>query len=76
MTVRRQGDCRYDCSAGSLPSPYFAMLVAEHYESAAIAQLGDGSGGYRREVLAAMPEEAWGTLDELRHLPEFIGGDD
>lgn len=58
-------------SAGSLPSPYFAMLVAEHYESAAIAQLGDGSGGYRREVLAAMPEEAWGTLDELRHLPEF-----
>lgn len=58
-------------SAGSLPSPYFAMLVAENYESAAIAQLGDGSGGYRREVLTAMPEEAWGTLDELRHLPEF-----
>ncbi len=52
------------------------MLVAQHYESAAIAQLGDGSGGYRREVLAAMPEEAWGTLYELRHLPEFIGGDD
>ena len=58
-------------SAGSLPSPYFAMLVAENYETASIAQLGDGSGGYRREVLAAMPEEAWGTLDELRHLPEF-----
>ena len=58
-------------SAGSIPSPYFSMLIAGHYESAAISQLGDGSSGYRRELMMVAPEEMWGTLDELSYLPEF-----
>jgi len=34
-------------SAGSIPSPYYAVLLADHYPEARVIQLGDGSGGYR-----------------------------
>lgn len=60
-------------SAGSVPSPYFAMLAAERYPDARIAQLGDASSGYRRELMTATPEVEWGTLDVLAALPEFAG---
>lgn len=34
-------------SAGSIPSPFYAVKLAAHYPDAAVTQLGDGSGGYR-----------------------------
>lgn len=58
-------------SAGSIPSPFFATLVAEQYPEAMVQQLGDGSGGYRRDGMDVTPEAAWGTLERLRFLPEF-----
>ncbi len=58
-------------SAGSIPSPYYAMLVAEQYPGAKLTQLGDASSGYRREVMTATPEAVWGTLDVMRELPEL-----
>ncbi len=58
-------------SAGSIPSPYYAMLVAEQYPDAEMTQLGDASSGYRREVMSAIPEALWGTLDFMRELPEL-----
>lgn len=58
-------------SAGSIPSPYYAMLVADHYPGASIAQLGDGSSGYRRDHMRVTPEAQWGTLSRLSRLPEF-----
>jgi hypothetical protein len=62
-------------SAGSIPSPYYAWQIAEHYPQAQVAQLGDGSGGYRRSSTtngARMFQ--WGTLDYLRaRHPEFQG---
>lgn len=58
-------------SAGSIPSPYYAMLVAEQYPDAALTQLGDASSGYRREVMSSVPEAVWGTLDIINELPEL-----
>lgn len=57
-------------SAGSIPSPYYAMLLAESYPQARIVQLGDGSGGYR-SFGEVPPHEEWGTLDALSHIEEF-----
>lgn len=60
-------------SAGSIPSPYYAWQIAEHYTDPRVAQLGDASGGYRRSASTSTERlEVWGTLDYLaaRH-PEF-----
>ena len=35
-------------SAGAIPSPFYAALIADHYTEATVTQLGDGAGGYRR----------------------------
>ncbi len=59
-------------SAGSIPSPYYAMLIAEQYEGSVVAQLGDGSGGYRRTG-EFTPETSWKALDVLGIQPEFAG---
>jgi len=58
-------------SAGSIPSPYYAMRIADQYPDARIAQLGDASGGYRLNGEEVRPHDRWGTLDRLRQLPEF-----
>jgi hypothetical protein len=58
-------------SAGSIPSPYYAMRIAEHYPGARIAQLGDASGGYRMEGSEARPHDRWGTVDRLKSVPGF-----
>ena len=52
-------------SAGSIPSPFYAHMVAQRYPDARITQLGDGSGGYRRTAQASLPHTQWGTLPEL-----------
>ncbi len=59
-------------SAGSIPSPYYAWQVAEHYREAAVAQLGDAAGGYRRSAeTSTLRMDRWGTLDYLgaKHEP-------
>jgi hypothetical protein len=58
-------------SAGSIPSPYYAMLISERYPEASISQLGDGSGGYRLNGQELRPQDNWGTLGRLRELPEL-----
>lgn len=59
-------------SAGAIPSPYYAWLIADAYPNARVAQLGDGAGGYRRESEATFGRMAqWGTLAHLRRHPEF-----
>ncbi len=63
-------------SAGSIPSPYYATLVAQHYNDAYVVQLGDGSGGYRREVSNNFPYESWNTLAGLKRTPAFAHLDD
>lgn len=57
-------------SAGSIPSPYYAMRLAETYPQARIVQLGDGSGGYRG-LSNDPPHLHWGTLKALSDIPEF-----
>jgi len=52
-------------SAGSIPSPYYAVQLAAQYPQAQISQLGDGSGGYRRMNQKAAPQLAWGTVEAL-----------
>ncbi len=65
-------------SAGAIPSPYYTMKVAEHYDEARIAQLGDAAGGYRSEQRTDNPANIWNTLSRLGDLEAFTAqtGDD
>ena len=58
-------------SAGAIPSPFYASLVADRYPGAKIAQLGDGAGGYRRINADTRPDEQWGTFSFLNSEPGF-----
>jgi hypothetical protein len=58
-------------SAGSIPSPYYTLHVAKQYPGARVAQLGDGSGGYRGIGTNARPHEQWGTLGVISDIPEL-----
>ncbi len=58
-------------SAGAIPSPFYASLVAGHYPQARVAHLGDGAGGYRRINGSARPDEQWGTFDFITQEPGF-----
>jgi len=58
-------------SAGSIPSPYYAMRIAEQYPDARIAQLGDASGGYRMQGQEVRPHDRWGTMERLMQSPDF-----
>ena len=57
-------------SGGAIPSPYYALRIADHYPDAGIGQLGDGAGGYRG-LGDTRPHEHWGTLDVLSDLSAF-----
>jgi hypothetical protein len=58
-------------SAGSIPSPYYTLHFAKRYPGARIAQLGDGSGGYRDVGSTTRPQEQWGTLAVVSDVPEL-----
>ena len=58
-------------SAGAIPSPYYAAIVANAYPDAQVAQLGDGAGGYRRINEDSRPDEQWGTFDFLTQTKGF-----
>jgi hypothetical protein len=58
-------------SAGSIPSPYYALRLAKQYPEARIAQLGDGAGGYRDIGANARPHEQWGTLAVVSDVEEL-----
>ena len=60
-------------SAGAIPSPFYASLIADHYTDATVTQLGDGAGGYRRMNSDARPHEAWGTF---RFITKRLGSKD
>ena len=59
-------------SAGAIPSPFYASLIADHYADAIVTQLGDGAGGYRQTNSDARPHAAWGTF---RFITEEAGFD-
>jgi len=61
-------------SAGAIASPYYAGVVADHYPQADIAQLADGSGGYRAPGIAGVLE-AWGAFDDAPDWPELSAVD-
>jgi hypothetical protein len=58
-------------SAGSIPTPYVATLMANHYPSAKVAQLGDAAGGYRRGRPNHNPRDEWGAFPALNEAPGF-----
>jgi hypothetical protein len=47
-------------SAGSIPSPFYAVKIAQQYPAAAVTQLGDASGGYRG-FANFNPYDIWAT---------------
>ena len=58
-------------SAGSVPTPLYAALVADRLPEARIVTLGDGSGGYPDDpVLNAFVGGLWGTMDAIPDWPE------
>ncbi|MFT5897043.1 MAG: glyoxylase-like metal-dependent hydrolase (beta-lactamase superfamily II) [bacterium] len=58
-------------SAGSIPSPFYASLIADRYPTAEVIQLGDGSGGYRRLNNESRQHEHWGTFDFITQEKGF-----
>lgn len=60
-------------SAGSIPSPFYAGIVAQQYPDARIVQLGDGSGGYRSPEGIVAVNTAWNVLSILPDWEEFEG---
>ena len=58
-------------SAGAIPSPFYASLIADHYPDARVGQLGDGAGGYRRMNQATRPHEQWGTFNFINDEKGF-----
>lgn len=58
-------------SAGSIPSPYYAVHLASAFPDARVSQLGDGSGGYRQIGQSASPQVAWRTVPALSAEPTF-----
>lgn len=60
-------------SAGSIPSPYYAMHIARAYPDAQITQLGDGAGGYRRVSQVSNPNASWNTVPIIAKEPAFAG---
>ena len=64
-------------SAGSIPSPFYSVKLAEHYADARVVALGDGSGGYRG-FGDTRPHDMWGTLDVVTgvgHLTDMASED-
>jgi hypothetical protein len=60
------------CSAGAIPSPFYAMDVAAAYPDARIAQWGDAAGSYRNVTgFLTTNLDSWGTFDILGE--EFAG---
>lgn len=58
-------------SAGAIPSPVYAAILARRYPGARLAQLGDGAGGYRDVNAETRPQDQWRTMDWLREVPAF-----
>ena len=57
-------------SAGAVPSPLMAGLVAEHYPDADVAALGDGAGGYgANPVVMGFLNTQWGIADGIPDWP-------
>jgi hypothetical protein len=59
-------------SAGSIPSPYYAVKLAEHYAQAQVIQLGDASGGYRG-FADFSPLEVWDAGVVVNEL-DYVAG--
>ncbi len=59
-------------SAGAIPSPLYARVLADHYPQARLVQLGDGAGGYRN-MGQVQPYVEWDTLGALASFPEYSG---
>ncbi len=58
-------------SAGAIPSPLYASIIADHYAHAAVVQVGDGAGGYRSDTTSTAVIGAWGVADVLQGVPGF-----
>jgi glyoxylase-like metal-dependent hydrolase (beta-lactamase superfamily II) len=58
-------------SAGAIPSPLYAAILADHYPDARIAQLGDGAGGYRGMTETRSNRDMWGVFGYLNDEPGF-----
>ena len=59
-------------SAGSVPTPFYAAVLAEHYSDARIVQLGDASSAYEDAGASAAN---WGLYARLRAVDAFRGLD-
>lgn len=58
-------------SAGSIPAPFYAQLVAERYPKARVISMADSAGAYRRDPKGANPAEPWAMLEVLQRHRGF-----
>lgn len=61
-------------SAGAIPTPFYASLVALHYPRARVVQLGDAAGGYRAQAIPGILAH-WGATSALKRDAAFRGID-
>ena len=61
-------------SAGAIPSPFYASLVAQHYPRARVVQLGDAAGGYRSKAITGILA-GWGATSALLTDKAYSGVD-
>ena len=58
-------------SAGAIPTPIYASLLADQYGNARIVSLGDGAGGYRYERPVTSQQDRWQMFNFVTQVPGF-----
>lgn len=58
-------------SAGAVPTPFYASILAGDFEGAHVASLGDGAGGYRRTTPMGARLEDWGVFNHITRVAGF-----
>lgn len=58
-------------SAGSIASPIYTHIIAQHYPDALVSQFGDGGGAYRLGKTLAPLFKSWGTANVLKRVKGF-----
>lgn len=58
-------------SAGAVPAPLYASMLAGQYGDARITSLGDGAGGYRRATPMTNRLSDWGVFNHINNIAGF-----
>lgn len=58
-------------SAGSIPSPLYAQVLADRYPGVRVTSMADASGSYRRDPEGDDPSDSWNMLEVVQRHPGY-----